>query len=196
MTSMDMVTSMSGCIGQVLASVPTLWRSTCSLKQTVESGKMNLAISGVMLLTFMTIHLFQFRFGDTVDFYLCPPPYFINLAGILSLNLFWVDTPGCTQIPVRDIYRLEFEIFSSLGWCLFYISAVVIFSTHTCLGWQKCVTAASLEIPKRYQNKAAHIGYVMTFFVALVYVSFPVYTHIFSMKPAVERHDVNGVLTN
>jgi len=44
-----------------------------SLKSTVESGKMNLAASGVMLLTFMTIHLFQFRFGETVDFMLCPP---------------------------------------------------------------------------------------------------------------------------
>jgi len=154
-----------------------------SLKQTLESGKMNLAISGVMLLTFMTIHLFQFRFGETVDFYLCPPPYLINLAGVLTLNLFWVDTPGCTQVPVRDIYKLEFEIFSSLGWCLFYISAVVIFSTHTCLGWQKCVGAASLEIPKRYQNKAAHIGYILTFFIALIYVSFPVYTHVFAMSP-------------
>jgi len=156
-----------------------------SLKSAVETGKMNLAISGVMLLTFMTIHLFQFRFGETVDFWLCPPRYLINLAGVLTLSLFYTWEAGCTQVPVRDIYRLEFEIFSSLGWCLFYISAVVIFSTHTCLGWQKCVGAASLEIPKRYQNKAAHIGYVMTFFIALIYVSFPVYTHVFSMKPAV-----------
>merc|ERR1719390_269966 len=156
-----------------------------SLKSAVETGKMNLAISGVCLLTFMTIHLFQFRFGETVDFLLCPPPYLINLAGILTLSLFYTWEPGCEQVGVRDIYRLEFEIFSSLGWCLFYISAVVIFSTHTCLGWQKCVGAASLEIPKRYQNKAAHIGYIMTFFVALVYVSFPVYTHVFSMKPPV-----------
>ena len=156
-----------------------------SLKSAVETGKMNLAISGVMLLTFMTIHLFQFRFGETVDFWLCPPPYLINLAGVLTLSLFYTWEAGCTQVPVRDIYRLEFEIFSSLGWCLFYISAVVIFSTHTCLGWQKCVGAASLEIPKRYQNKAAHIGYILTFFIALIYVSFPVYTHVFSMKDAV-----------
>jgi len=167
----------------VVVAVKRTWE--ISLKSAVDSGKMNLAISGVMLLTFMTIHLFQFRFGETVDFYLCPPPYLVNLAGILTLSLFYTWEPGCHQVPVRDIYRLEFEIFSSLGWCLFYISAVVIFSTHTCLGWQKCVSAASLEIPKRYQHKAAHIGYVMTFFIALVYVSFPVYTHLFSMKAPV-----------
>jgi len=167
----------------VVVAVKRTWE--ISLKSAVDSGKMNLAISGVMLLTFMTIHLFQFRFGETVDFYLCPPPYLINLAGILTLSLFYTWEPGCHQVPVRDIYRLEFEIFSSLGWCLFYISAVIIFSTHTCLGWQKCVSAASLEIPKRYQHKAAHIGYVMTFFIALIYVIFPVYTHLFSMKAPV-----------
>merc|ERR1711957_56240 len=156
-----------------------------SLKGTVESGKMNLAISGVLLLTFMMIHLFQFRFGETVPFLLCPPPYLINLAGALTLSLFYTWEAGCTQVAVRDIYKLEFEIFSSLGWCLFYISAVTIFTTHMCLGWQKCVTAAALEIPKRYQNKAAHVGYVLTFFIALIYVSFPVYTHLFSMKERV-----------
>merc|ERR1712139_261029 len=149
----------------------------------VIDGTLNLAITGVLLLTFMTIHLFQFRFGATEPYLVRPPRYLINFEGILRLNLFWTWDTTVTPVPVRDIYRLEFEIFSSLGWCLFYLSAVVIFSTHTCLGWQKCVGAASLEIPKRYQNKAAHIGYVMTFFIALIYVSFPVYTHLFSRKP-------------
>merc|ERR1719433_1983595 len=33
-----------------------------SINYTIASGKMNLAISGILLLTFMCIHLFQFRF--------------------------------------------------------------------------------------------------------------------------------------
>merc|ERR1719218_163367 len=61
-----------------------------SLNMTVSSGKLNLAISGVMLLTFMTMHLFQFRFGETEPYKLCPPPYLINVEGILNLDLFWV----------------------------------------------------------------------------------------------------------
>merc|ERR1712050_338888 len=87
-----------------------------SINYTVASGKLNLAISGITLLTFMMIHLFQFRFGDTQPFKLCPPPYLINVATVLQLrlNLFWVDTPGCTAVEVRDIYRMEFEVFSSL----------------------------------------------------------------------------------
>merc|ERR1712087_921370 len=156
-----------------------------SIKYTIASGKLNLAISGVTLLTFMCIHLFQFRFGETQPFSLCPPPYLVNFATLfqLRLNLFWVDTPGCAQTQVRDIYRMEFEVFQSLGWVLFYLASVVIFTTHTCLGWAKVVPAPSLDIPKRYHAKATHIGYVMTAFIAFIYASFPIYTHNFPMSP-------------
>jgi len=156
-----------------------------SINYTIASGKLNLAISGITLLTFMVIHLFQFRFGATQPFKLCPPPYLVNIGTVfhLRLNLFWVDTPGCATAEVRDIYRMEFEVFKSLEWCLFYIFAVVVFSTHMCLGWAKAVPAPILDIPKRYHNKAIHVGYVMTAFIALIYVSFPVYTHLFPMSP-------------
>merc|ERR1712048_617950 len=153
-----------------------------SINYKVSEGKLNLAISGICLLSFMLIHLFQFRFGDTRAYQLCPPPYFVNLKGLLSLNLFWEESCDADKkVWVRDIYRLEFQIFQSLGWSIFYSSAVVMFTTHMCLGWAKCVSAPALEIPKRYHNKAAHIGYIMTGFIALLYLSFPLFTHIFQM---------------
>merc|ERR1711972_835145 len=152
-----------------------------SINYTIASGKMNLAISGICLLTFMTIHLFQFRFGETQPYKICPPPYLVNVKGLLTLSLFWVGYEGCSSVNVRDIYRLEFEIFKSLGWVIFYISAVTIFSTHMCLGWQKVVPAPSLDIPKRYHSKATHVGYILTAFVSLIYVSFPLYAHLASM---------------
>merc|ERR1712117_915267 len=118
-----------------------------SINYTIASGKLNLAITGITLLTFMSIHLFQFRFGETQTFKLCPPPYLVNIGTIfhLRLNLFWVDTPGCATADVRDIYRMEFEVFQSLGWVLFYLASVVIFTTHMCLGWQKVVPAPALD---------------------------------------------------
>merc|ERR1712113_586111 len=142
----------------------------------------------------MSIHLFQYRFGDTQSFDLCPPPYLINFGTLfqLRLNLFWVDDVDgkcldrqghpMAKIAVRDIYRMEFEVFQSLGWVFFYLASVAIFSTHMCLGWQKVVPAPSLEIPKRYQAKAVHVGYVMTAFIALIYASFPIYAHEFQMS--------------
>merc|ERR1712127_662911 len=74
-----------------------------SLNKGIASGALNLAITGVALLTFMTVHLFQFRFGETQPFKLCPPPYLINLLTLLHLrlNLFWVDYPGCAKVDVH-----------------------------------------------------------------------------------------------
>merc|ERR1712190_203345 len=62
------------------------WDMKLALVKTQGFNALNLAISGLMLLTFMTIHLFQFRFGDTDQFgpyYIRPPPYLINFWGIL-----------------------------------------------------------------------------------------------------------------
>jgi len=42
--------------------------------------------------------------------------------------------------------------------------------------------APSMDIPQRYQSKATHIGYVLTAFIAIIYFSFPIYTHLCSMK--------------
>merc|ERR1711920_1000550 len=95
----------------VLVALKRTW--DISINYTIASGKLNLAISGVCLLTFMTIHLFQFRFGDTKPYKICPPPYLVNVKGLLHLALFWVGYEGCTTVDVRDIYRLEFEIFKS-----------------------------------------------------------------------------------
>merc|ERR1719443_2063195 len=44
------------------------------LAMGISSGGLNLAISGLTLLTFMTIHLFQFRFGDSAVRRIHGPP--------------------------------------------------------------------------------------------------------------------------
>merc|ERR1719181_2756826 len=160
-----------------------------SVNMALSTGKLNLALSGITLLSFMTIHLFQFRFGVTQPYALCPPPYYVNLhlQTILNpahpINLFW--EPDCKfedTVYVRDIYRLEFEIFKSFGWCFFYVASVAIFATHMCLGWQKVVPSPSLGLPARYHSKAIHVGYIMTAVIACVYISFPVYAHCWAMK--------------
>merc|ERR1711934_51434 len=56
------------------------------LAMGIKSGALNLAITGLMLLTFMTVHLFQYRFGNTEQFgpsFVRPPRYLINLWGIM-----------------------------------------------------------------------------------------------------------------
>merc|ERR1712012_681367 len=162
----------------VMVGLKRTWDTKLGLG--IRSGHLDLAITGLALLTFMTIHLFQFRFGETQPYKLCPPPYLVNLWTLLhfKLNLFWVDTPGCATSEVRDIYRLEFEVFQSVGWCAFYLLSVAIFAAHMAMGWAKVVPAAAMGIPKGHQKKATAIGYAITAVIALIYASFPIYTHL------------------
>merc|ERR1712032_1615367 len=115
-------------------------KRTYDMKLTmgVKSGALNLAITGLMLLTFMTIHLFQFRFGDTDQFgpyFVRPPPFLINFYGILDLELFWTRDESITPVGVRDIYALEYQLFQNKVWSVFYIFCVLIFVAHACIGW-------------------------------------------------------------
>merc|ERR1712190_575000 len=163
-------------------------KRTWDMKLTmgIKSGQLNLAITGLCLLSFMTIHLFQFRFGYTDQFgpyYVNPPRFLINFSGITSLNLFWCE-PGsaitvgdilCDNMPVgvRDIYALEFQIFQNPLWTAFYIFSVVVFMTHACFGWEKVTPA--LGIPKGHQDNVKKIGYAIMIVIGVIYISFPVF---------------------
>merc|ERR1712086_728194 len=111
-----------------------------------------------------------------------PPPYFINFEGILQLRLFWTDDTSVSPVPVRDIYKLEFELFKNAYWVLFYIFSVCVFAVHMCLGWAKAVPAPSLGIPKKYHNRVTIIGYLLAIFISLIYIPFPLYGHLTSVK--------------
>merc|ERR1712222_129295 len=160
----------------VFVGLKRTWDMKLALVKSQGLGALNLAISGLMLLTFMTIHLFQFRFGDTEQFgpyFVRPPPYLINFWGILSLNLFWTDDTSVKPVGVRDIYALEFQIFKNPLWSLFYIFSVCVFMTHYCIGWKKVTPA--LGVPKGHIKKVEIIGYAIGIVMGLVYISFPLY---------------------
>ncbi|CAJ1378084.1 unnamed protein product [Effrenium voratum] len=160
----------------VFVGLKRTWDMKLALVNSQGINVLNLAISGLMLLTFMTIHLFQFRFGDTDQFgpyYVRPPPYLINFWGILSLNLFWTQDTSIEPVGVRDIYALEFQIFKNPLWSMFYIFSVVIFMIHACLGWKKVTPV--LGIPRGHIAKVEMIGYAIMIVMGLVYISFPLY---------------------
>merc|ERR1712217_652497 len=52
----------------VFVGLKRTWDMKLALVKSQGFSALNLAISGLMLLAFMTIHLFQFRFGDTEQF--------------------------------------------------------------------------------------------------------------------------------
>ena len=96
------------------------------------SGQLNLAITGLMLLTVITIHLFQFRFADIEPYTLRSPPTLINWhpSWLLTLKFLWTENTHVPLVPVRDIFLKEYNVLNNPIWCGFYIMAVVIFTTH------------------------------------------------------------------
>merc|ERR1712193_456780 len=144
-----------------------------SLNYTVASGQLNLAITGVLLLTFMTIHLVQFRFGATQPYLVRPPPYLIYFWGITKLQLFWTDDENVAPVPVRDIYKLEFDRFLGSGmiWSFYYIFSTLIFMIHATLGWNKLtVSTAMLGIPKMHLPRARVYGMLIFGALGLIYI--------------------------
>jgi len=110
--------------------------------------------------------------------------YLIYFAGILKLQLFWTDDSSVPAVPVRDIYKLEFQRFlMTPGWGQFDFpiwSAVYIFSTcvfvaHAWMGWKKLVTSSAFGIPKLHQNRVVSMGVAIFVVLGLIYISFPGY---------------------
>jgi hypothetical protein len=146
-------------------------------KQTLGAAMstLSMGISGVVLGTFMTIHLFQFRFGATEQYFIRPPPCLISFFGIPKLALFWTTDEYVTPVPVRDIYKLEYQIFNSVGnfWAFFYMFSVVVFMIHGCWGWKKVTPV--LGIPKGHIKRVEVMGYAIFLVLGVIYISFPLY---------------------
>merc|ERR1712206_40470 len=135
-------------------------------------GTLSLILTGLLLGLFMTIHLFQFRFGATQDYYIHVPPWMINWYGIFSLNLFWDYDKTLPLMGVRDIYQLEFDLFRSTGWVAFYIFSVCVFMVHACLGWNKAVATPKFGIPQGHQRLVRWFGYIIFWVLGLIYISY------------------------
>merc|ERR1719443_2332388 len=114
---------------------------------------LSMGISGILLGTFMTIHLFQFRFGKTMEYFIRPPPCLISFFGIPKLELFWTRDETVPAIPVRDIYNLEYKIFNGTHyfWSFFYMFSVCVFMIHACWGWKK--VTPKLGVPKGHYER-------------------------------------------
>jgi len=167
----------------VFVGIKRTWDLKIKTGNGIKSGKLNLAITGLCLLTFMTIHLFQFRFGDCNQFgpyMIRPPPYFINFYGILNLDLFWDYDTTIPAVGVRDIYALEFQIFQNPLWAAFYIISVFVFMAHYCLGWANVTPV--LGIPTKHIPNVKRIGYAIGIVMGLVYISFPAYVMLTHAK--------------
>jgi succinate dehydrogenase / fumarate reductase, cytochrome b subunit len=77
--------------------------------------------SGLVVFIFIIIHVWQFRFGT------------------------WYETGG--DVPIRDLARTEFEVFSHPGWVGFYVVATLLVGLHLRHGISSGFQSLGLDHP-------------------------------------------------
>jgi succinate dehydrogenase / fumarate reductase, cytochrome b subunit len=77
--------------------------------------------SGLVVFIFIIVHVWQFRFGT------------------------WYETGG--DLPIRDLARTEFEVFSHPGWVGFYVVATLLVGLHLRHGISSGFQSLGLDHP-------------------------------------------------
>jgi succinate dehydrogenase cytochrome b subunit len=125
-------------------------------KQTISSRTM--IWTGVVLLVFLVIHLWQFRFG---------PDYETELDGR----------------KVWDLWRVVVEIFKEPLWVAFYMGVMVLLGFHLRHGfWSAFQTLGALG--PRLRSLAFSAGLVFAVVLAAGFFALPIYVFLFADAPS------------
>jgi len=170
-------------LGLLLHVTVALKRSyDITIGYTIATGRWNMLLSGLVVLTFLTKHLQDFRFYPEWDYVeLGAPPMLINFGGILQGHVF--TDPDGPKVQARDLYTREVALFKDLNTVLMYSICLLLFVTHLCLGWKKLVPADAMQIPRDHQQTVIYIGWLAAAAIAFMYGSVPWY--VYFAKPAV-----------
>jgi succinate dehydrogenase / fumarate reductase cytochrome b subunit len=105
--------------------------------------------SGIIVLVFVILHLRKFKFGP------------------------WYETSE----GIRDLYRLQLEIFSSPGYVAFYMIAMVVIGFHLWHGVPSMAQSLGIDHPK-YSPRIIGIGRVLAVLIAGGFFILPLYTYL------------------
>mmetsp|Transcript_45262 Transcript_45262/g.105007 ORF Transcript_45262/g.105007 Transcript_45262/m.105007 type:complete len:1006 (+) Transcript_45262:88-3105(+) len=139
------------------------------------TGRWNMLLSGLVVLTFLTKHLMDFRFST--DYQLTkirPPKYGIAFSDLYKGAVF--ATPESDGIPekvVLDLYHREYVVFKNVGNLIFYQGCVILFVCHMCWGWQKVVPSDNMQIPTEHKDKVIILGKIAAVAIGVMYSSLP-----------------------
>ena len=112
-----------------------------------------LFLSGLLLLAFLIFHVITFRFGKYYE-------------TVIDGNV------------VRDIAKLQIEIFSEKKTVAWYVLCSIILGFHLLWGWKKTVRKPFLGISKTFVPAALLLGQALTFCIVVGFAACPLYTHL------------------
>jgi cytochrome b involved in lipid metabolism/aspartate oxidase len=141
-----------------------------SMNYTLWSGRWNMMLSGLVILTFMTKHLSDFRLFPEDSYKLTkirPAPFGANPLGLIQGHM-WTD-PSVPEIVVTDLYSREHDVFTDPKNLFFYITAIVCFMFHMIKGWEKLIPADVMMIPVKHRPAVKYIGWLLAVAIGSMY---------------------------
>lgn len=105
--------------------------------------------SGIVLFGFVVLHLRKFKFGA------------------------WYETPE----GIRDLYRLQVEIFSNPAYVAFYMASMVVIGFHLWHGVPSVAQSLGVDHP-RYTPRILWIGRGLAVLIAGGFFILPLYTYL------------------
>jgi succinate dehydrogenase / fumarate reductase cytochrome b subunit len=107
--------------------------------------------SGLVVFVFVVIHVWQFRFGT------------------------YYETGG--EIPIRDLARTEFEVFSHPGWVALYVAATLLVGLHLRHGISSGFQSIGLDHPV-YTRRLTTWGIVFAVLIGGGLAIIPVWAYL------------------
>lgn len=132
----------------------------------LDNAKM--AISSVGVLAFLVVHLAQFRFGAWYDY-------------SSTMDITVLSEGGLETVPkgtaMRDIYRLEQEVFADPVNVWGYVAGLLALGAHAWWGWARAV--GKMGLAQEDLPAAETLGKICFTPIVLGFISQPLYVHYF-----------------
>jgi hypothetical protein len=165
----------AGILHVFVATLRTIkFKKLAMISDPNSRGQLTLAFTGALLFVFLVIHLSQFRLPTEY------PSYTFRVKWMYPFYCDRTQT-NCDIATFKDLYKMEFQIFESGKWVLFYLFSVVMFVTHANEGWGKVVNASPV-VPRKHKGMARFIGTCIMYFIGLCYIGFPIYCYFCPVK--------------
>jgi succinate dehydrogenase / fumarate reductase cytochrome b subunit len=130
------------------------WAKTKNDRSRKSISSSTMIVTGTIMLLFVVTHLMTFKFG----------PYYDTTAGI------------------RDIYRLQLEIFSNPGYVAFYVVAMGIIVFHLWHGASSALQSFGFNNPT-WTPRLIWLGRGVAVAIGLGFAILPVYTFMLATAP-------------
>ncbi len=125
------------------------WAKTKNDRSRKTLSSTTMILTGTITLLFLVTHLATFKYG----------PYYETTEGI------------------RDLYRLQFAVFSNPGYVAFYLVAMGVIGFHLWHGISSAAQSFGVDSP-RWTPRLIWTGRVFTVAVSLGFALLPIYTFV------------------